>query len=73
MWGLQYCDRYADYSGSLHMEEWKKQLTLLIIKNYYTNLETYKDLWTDEEERLLQQVLLTPQFTQPSLPPQQHP
>ncbi|XVF54363.1 hypothetical protein PTKIN_Ptkin05aG0175400 [Pterospermum kingtungense] len=69
---FEYCNKYADYSESPHMEEWRKQLCLLTIKNYLANLETYKDSWSDEEEQLLQQVLLNPHFTRLSIPPQ-HP
>ncbi len=59
---FQYCDKYADYSGFPHLEEWRKQLCLSALVNSDVNLETYRDSWDDDD--LLQQALLSPHFTQ---------
>lgn len=58
----QYCDKYADYSESPHLEEWRKELCLSALVNSFANLETYRDSWDDDD--LLQQALQTPHFTQ---------
>ncbi|XP_022738111.1 flavin-containing monooxygenase FMO GS-OX-like 9 [Durio zibethinus] len=59
---FQYCDKYADYSESPHLEEWRKQLCMSSIVNSIANLETYRDSWDDDE--LLQEALQSPHFTQ---------
>ncbi|XP_010522967.1 PREDICTED: flavin-containing monooxygenase FMO GS-OX-like 9 [Tarenaya hassleriana] len=57
-----YCDKYADYVGFQHLEEWRKQLCLSALENSLENLETYKDSWDDDE--LVQEALRSPHFTQ---------
>ncbi|XVE56871.1 hypothetical protein DITRI_Ditri04bG0045100 [Diplodiscus trichospermus] len=59
---FEYCDKYADYSESPHLEEWRKQLCISSIVNQFANLETFRDSWDDDE--LLQQALQSPHFTQ---------
>ncbi|XP_022736309.1 flavin-containing monooxygenase FMO GS-OX-like 9 [Durio zibethinus] len=59
---FEYCDKYADYSESPHLEEWRKQLCISSIVNSFANLETYRDSWDDDE--LLQEALQSPHFTQ---------
>lgn len=66
---MQYCDKYAEYSESPHLEEWRKQLCLSAIVNSFTNLETYRDSWDDGDDELLQQALQSPHFTQLGLQP----
>ncbi|KAM7267762.1 hypothetical protein ACFE04_009928 [Oxalis oulophora] len=59
---FEYCDKYGDYVGFPHLEEWRKQLCLNALINSEVNLETYRDSWDDDE--LLQKALLSPHFTQ---------
>ncbi|XVF50053.1 hypothetical protein PTKIN_Ptkin04bG0063700 [Pterospermum kingtungense] len=59
---FQYCDKYADYSESPRLEEWRKELCISALVNSFANLETYRDSWDDDD--LLQQALQTPHFTQ---------
>ncbi|KAB2000025.1 hypothetical protein ES319_D12G203400v1 [Gossypium barbadense] len=66
---FEYCDKYADYSESPHLEEWRKQLCLSAIVNSFTNLETYRDSWDDGDDELLQQALQSPHFTQLGVQP----
>ncbi|CAF2355974.1 hypothetical protein HID58_039548 [Brassica napus] len=56
-----YCDKYADYVGFPHLEEWRKQLCLSALTNSQENLETYRDSWDDHE--LLQEALQSSHFT----------
>ncbi|KFK27893.1 hypothetical protein AALP_AA8G443500 [Arabis alpina] len=60
---FNYSDKYADYSGFPHLEEWRKTLCLSALLNFMENLETYRDSWDDDD--LLQETLLQdPYFTQ---------
>ena len=59
---LQYCDKYGDYVGFPHLEEWRKELCLSALRNSDVNLETYRDSWDDDE--LLQKALQSSHFTQ---------
>ncbi|KAK6250018.1 Flavin monooxygenase-like - like 10 [Theobroma cacao] len=59
---FEYCDKYADYTGSPHLEEWRKQLCISALVNSFANLETYRDSYDDDE--LLQEALQSPHFTQ---------
>ncbi|KAK8511731.1 hypothetical protein V6N13_029325 [Hibiscus sabdariffa] len=61
---FEYCDKYADYSESPHLEEWRKMLCKSSIINYFTNLETFRDSWGDEDNELLQEAFQSPHFTQ---------
>ncbi|KAK8604553.1 hypothetical protein V6N13_099491 [Hibiscus sabdariffa] len=61
---FEYCDRYADYSESPHLEEWRKMLCKSSIINYFTNLETFRDSWGDDDNELLQEAFQSPHFTQ---------
>ncbi|OMO51742.1 Flavin monooxygenase FMO [Corchorus capsularis] len=60
---FEYCDKYADYSGSPHLEEWRKKLCIASILNFFSNLEAFRDSWDDEVEELLQEALQDPYFT----------
>ncbi|KAK6123187.1 hypothetical protein DH2020_043089 [Rehmannia glutinosa] len=40
---FEYCDKYADYIGFPHLEEWRKELCLSALRNSEINLETYRD------------------------------
>ncbi|XP_028753629.1 flavin-containing monooxygenase FMO GS-OX-like 9 [Neltuma alba] len=59
---FEYCDKYGDYIGFPRLEEWRKELCLSALRNADVNLETYRDLWDDDE--LLQKALQSPHFTQ---------
>lgn len=59
---LQYCDKYADYIGFPHLEEWRKELCLSALRSSDVNLETYRDSYEDEE--MLQEAHKSPHFTQ---------
>ncbi|CAA0411260.1 unnamed protein product [Arabidopsis thaliana] len=63
---FNYSDKYADYIGFPHLEEWRKVLCLSAILNSIENLETYRDSWDDDD--LLQETLQDPYFTQLSIP-----
>ncbi|KAJ0980203.1 hypothetical protein J5N97_008458 [Dioscorea zingiberensis] len=59
---FEYCDKYGDHCEFPHLEEWRKQLCLAALKNSEINLETYRDLWDDDE--VLQEALQSSHFTQ---------
>ncbi|KAI3766883.1 hypothetical protein L2E82_16961 [Cichorium intybus] len=59
---FEYCDKYADYVGFPHLEEWRKDLCISALVNSYVNLETYRDYYDDQE--LLQVAHQSPHFTQ---------
>lgn len=59
---LQYSDKYADYMGFPHLEEWRRKLCKSAILNSLENLETYRDSWDDDD--FLQETLQNPYFTQ---------
>ncbi|KAJ7978475.1 Flavin-containing monooxygenase [Quillaja saponaria] len=59
---FEYCEKYGDYIGFPHLEEWRKELCLSTLKNADVNLETYRDSWDDDE--MLQEALQSPHFTQ---------
>ncbi|CAL9244466.1 unnamed protein product [Arabidopsis halleri] len=59
---FNYSDKYADYIGFPHLEEWRKVLCVSAIVNSIENLETYRDSWDDDD--LLQETLQDPYFTQ---------
>ncbi|KAI4335939.1 hypothetical protein L6164_014533 [Bauhinia variegata] len=61
---FEYCDKYADYVGFPHLEEWRKKLCLSAIISANVNLETYRDSWDDETSELLQEALQNPHFIQ---------
>lgn len=60
---MQYCDKYGDYTGSPHLEEWRKELCLSALRNAEINLETFRDVYHQDEE-MLQQAYQTSHFTQ---------
>ncbi|KAM6569563.1 hypothetical protein CsatB_017548 [Cannabis sativa] len=60
---FEYCDRYGDYVGFPHLEEWKKQLCISSLQNYESNLETYRDSY-DQDQELLKEAFQSPHFTQ---------
>ncbi|XP_004290726.1 PREDICTED: flavin-containing monooxygenase FMO GS-OX-like 9 [Fragaria vesca subsp. vesca] len=57
---FEYCDKYADYTGFPHLEEWKKKIFFIILNNYFTNLETYRDSLDDDD--LIKEALQSPHF-----------
>lgn len=57
----QYCDKYADYIGFPHLEEWRKELCLSALRNADKNLDTYRDSYNDSE--MLQAAYQSPHFT----------
>ncbi|KAL6973417.1 hypothetical protein U1Q18_027598 [Sarracenia purpurea var. burkii] len=59
---FEYCDKYGDYIGFPHLEEWRKELCVSALKNAEINLETYRESYDDHE--LLQVALHSPYFTQ---------
>ncbi|XP_022885168.1 flavin-containing monooxygenase FMO GS-OX-like 9 [Olea europaea var. sylvestris] len=59
---FEYCDKYADYIGFPHLEEWRKELCLSALRSSDVNLETYRDSYEDEE--MLQEAHKSPHFTQ---------
>ncbi|PIN00899.1 Flavin-containing monooxygenase [Handroanthus impetiginosus] len=60
---FEYCDKYADYIGFPHLEEWRKELCLSALRNSEINLETYRDLY-EEDDEMLQVAYNSPHFTQ---------
>ncbi|WOH10421.1 hypothetical protein DCAR_0729890 [Daucus carota subsp. sativus] len=40
---FEYCDKYADFAGSPHVEEWKKELCLAAVMRAQVDLEMYRD------------------------------
>lgn len=56
----QYCDKYADYIGFPHLEEWRKELCLSVLRNADKNLDTYRDSYDDSE--MLQEAYQSPHF-----------
>ncbi|KAL2493033.1 Flavin-containing monooxygenase FMO GS-OX-like 9 [Abeliophyllum distichum] len=59
---FEYCDKYADYIGFPHLEEWRKELCLSALRSSDVNLETYRDSYEDKE--MLQEARKSPHFTQ---------
>ncbi|XP_010443946.1 PREDICTED: flavin-containing monooxygenase FMO GS-OX-like 8 [Camelina sativa] len=59
---FNYSDKYADYIGFPHLEEWRRKLCKSAILNSIENLETYRDSWDDDE--FLQETLQDPYFSQ---------
>ncbi|CAI9757570.1 unnamed protein product [Fraxinus pennsylvanica] len=59
---FEYCDKYADYIGFPHLEEWRKELCLSALKISDVNLETYRDSYEDED--MLKEAYKSPHFTQ---------
>ncbi|GFP87445.1 flavin-containing monooxygenase FMO GS-OX-like 9 [Phtheirospermum japonicum] len=60
---FEYCDKYADYIGFPHVEEWRKELCLSALRNSEINLETYRDSY-EQDQQLLQVAYESPHFTQ---------
>ncbi|KAK6148585.1 hypothetical protein DH2020_019497 [Rehmannia glutinosa] len=60
---FEYCDKYADYIGFPHLEEWRKELCLSALRNSEINLETYRDSF-EEDQEMLQVAHNSPHFTQ---------
>lgn len=60
---FEYCDKYADYTGFPHLEEWRKELCVSALMNAETNLETYRESYEKDEE-MLQAAYSSPHFTQ---------
>ncbi|KAK6920934.1 Flavin monooxygenase-like [Dillenia turbinata] len=61
---FEYARKYGDYSGSPQLEEWRKDLCFSMIRNSLVNLETYRDVWEDGDEEMLQMAYQSPHFTQ---------
>ncbi|KAI4343921.1 hypothetical protein L6164_011213 [Bauhinia variegata] len=61
---FEYCDKYSDYIGFPHLEEWRKVLCRSAIISGIVNPETYRDSWDDDTSELLQEALQSPHFTQ---------
>ncbi|CAI9111983.1 OLC1v1012339C1 [Oldenlandia corymbosa var. corymbosa] len=51
--GFEYCDKYADFSDSPHLEDWKKELVLYSASKYFTDLENFRDS-NDHDHKMLQ-------------------
>ncbi|KAL1215079.1 Flavin-containing monooxygenase FMO GS-OX-like 8 [Cardamine amara subsp. amara] len=64
---FNYSDKYADYIGFPHLEEWRKKLCKSSILNSLENIETYRDSWNDDD--FLQETLQNSYFTQLSTTP----
>ncbi|KAG8379251.1 hypothetical protein BUALT_Bualt07G0069200 [Buddleja alternifolia] len=60
---FEYCDKYADYIDFPHLEEWRKELCLSVLRNSEINLETYRDSY-EEDEDMLQVAHNSPHFKQ---------
>lgn len=45
---LQYCDKYADFAGMSHVEEWKTKLCLAALMKAEVDLEMYRYFWYAE-------------------------
>ncbi|KAH6799097.1 Flavin-binding monooxygenase family protein [Perilla frutescens var. frutescens] len=61
---FEYCDKYADYTGFPHLEEWRKELCVSALINAETNLETYREISYEKDEEMLQVAYSSPHFTQ---------
>ncbi|XP_059642928.1 flavin-containing monooxygenase FMO GS-OX-like 9 [Cornus florida] len=59
---FEYCDMYGDHIGFPHLEGWRKDLCLSALRNADVNLDTYRDLYDDQQA--LQLALQSPHFTQ---------
>jgi len=59
---LQYIEKYGELAGFRKLEEWRKELCVSSIINYFVNLETCRDSWYDDEK--LREALQSPYFTQ---------
>ncbi|KAH0762746.1 hypothetical protein KY290_018819 [Solanum tuberosum] len=57
---FEYCDKYADYIGFPHLEEWRKELCISVLRNADINLDTYRDSYDDSE--MLQEAYQSPHF-----------
>ncbi|XP_047311670.1 flavin-containing monooxygenase FMO GS-OX-like 9 [Impatiens glandulifera] len=60
---FEYCDKYGDNVGFPHLEEWRKDLCLSVLKNSEVNLETYRDSYEHDHD-LLQVAHQSLHFTQ---------
>ncbi|XP_057805115.1 flavin-containing monooxygenase FMO GS-OX-like 9 isoform X2 [Salvia miltiorrhiza] len=60
---FEYCDKYADYIGFPHLEEWRKVLCISALVNAESNLETYRESYEQDEE-MLQVAYSSTHFTQ---------
>ncbi|MED6194352.1 hypothetical protein PIB30_027740 [Stylosanthes scabra] len=61
--GFQYCDKYLERVGLPPLEEWRKELCTSSVINAYINLETYRDSWDNDHDKI-QEALQSPHFTQ---------
>ncbi|KAK7388899.1 hypothetical protein VNO78_23726 [Psophocarpus tetragonolobus] len=59
---FEYCDKYGENVGFPKLEEWRKELCITSVVNYYVNLETFRDSWDDDDK--LQEALRSPYFIQ---------
>ncbi|KAL5725917.1 hypothetical protein ACHQM5_009001 [Ranunculus cassubicifolius] len=59
---FEYCDKYGEYCGFPHLEDWRKELCVSAIERSFTDLEGYRDSYDDHE--LLQVAHQSPHFTQ---------
>ncbi|CAH9120944.1 unnamed protein product [Cuscuta epithymum] len=59
---FDYCDKYADYVGFPHLEEWRKELCISALIDSEINPETYRDVYDDHD--MLQVAYQSPHFTQ---------
>ncbi|CAJ1944149.1 unnamed protein product [Sphenostylis stenocarpa] len=59
---FDYCDKYGENVGFPKLEDWRKELCVSSVVNYFINLETCRDSWHDDEK--LQEALRNPYFTQ---------
>ncbi|KAK6645733.1 hypothetical protein PHAVU_L001665 [Phaseolus vulgaris] len=59
---FEYIEKYGELAGFRKLEEWRKELCVSSIINYFVNLETCRDSWYDDEK--LREALQSPYFTQ---------
>ncbi|WOH10420.1 hypothetical protein DCAR_0729889 [Daucus carota subsp. sativus] len=55
---FEYCDKYADFAGSPHVEEWKKELCIAALVRAEVDLEMYRDFCYEDYELLHQNSTL---------------
>ncbi|XP_073059167.1 flavin-containing monooxygenase FMO GS-OX-like 9 isoform X1 [Primulina eburnea] len=60
---FEYCDKYGDYIGFPRLEKWRKELCLSSVRNAEIDLETFRDVYHEDEE-MLQQAYQSSHFTQ---------
>ena len=64
---MQYSNESGDHDGFPHLEEWRIELGISSLVNFFTNMDTYRDSY-DYDFELLQVAYQSPHFTQLGLP-----